>query len=177
MHMGAKQYRYHRKENPTGKELQEKVLIVRRVTKVVKGGRRFRFSALVVVGDGKGTVGYGLGKSKEVIDAITKAGQIARKNLYKVPVVHGTVPHEVEKKYGATRVLIKPAAPGTGVKAGGAMRAILEAAGYTDVLCKVIGSSNPHNALKATLYALLDLRMPGQIAELRGIPLEKVYNG
>lgn len=175
--MGSKKYKYYRKENPAGKDLKDIVVTIRRVTKVVKGGRRFRFSALVVVGDGKGTVGFGLGKSKEVIGAVTKAGQVARKNLYRVPVVHGTVPHEVEKKYGATRVLIKPAAPGTGVKAGGAMRPILEAAGYTDVLCKVIGSSNPHNVLKATLYALLDLRMPAQIAELRGIPLEKVYNG
>ncbi len=155
----------------------EKVVIIKRVTKVVAGGRRFRFSALVVVGDGKGIVGYGLGKGKEVITAINKASQEARKNLIRVPILHGTVPHDVEKKFGATKVLIKPAAPGTGIIAGHAMRAVLEAAGYENLICKVIGSSNPHNVVRATFEALMELKDPYTIAQYRGISLEKLFNG
>jgi small subunit ribosomal protein S5 len=158
-------------------DLKEKVVAIQRVAKVVKGGRRFSFSAIVVVGDGNGVVGYGLGKANEVTDAITKGIDDAKKNLIKVPVLKGTVPHQAIGKYSGGFVLLKPAAPGTGVIAGGAMRAVLESAGVKDVLAKSKGSSNPHNVVKATFDALLNMRDPFTIAGHRGIALSKVFNG
>lgn len=158
-------------------ELKERVVAINRVAKVVKGGRRFSFSAIVVVGDGKGVVGYGLGKANEVTDAITKGIEDAKKNLFQVPVIKGTLPHEMEGKYSGGLVFIKPAAAGTGVIAGGAMRAVLEAAGVHDVLAKSKGSSNPHNVVKATIDALMKMRAPHQVAMQRGIKLAKVFNG
>lgn len=158
-------------------DLKERVVAIKRVAKVVKGGRRFSFSAIVVVGNGDGVVGYGLGKANEVTDAITKGVDDAKKNLVKVPVFKGTIPHAAIGKYGGGFVLIKPAAPGTGVIAGGAMRAVLESAGVTDVLAKSKGSSNPHNVVKATFKALNNIRDPYAIAEQRGVSLEKVFNG
>jgi len=159
-------------------ELQEKVVKIKRVAKVVKGGRRFSFSALVVVGDGKGTVGFGLGKANEVVDSIGKGIDDAKKNLITVPITSkGTVPHRSFTKYGAAKVLLRPAAPGTGVLAGGAMRAVLEAAGIKDVIGKSLGSSNPHNVIKATLKALSEMRDAYKIAEQRGVDLGKVFNG
>lgn len=158
-------------------QLKERVVAIKRVAKVVKGGRRFSFSAIVVVGNGNGVVGYGLGKANEVTDAITKGINDAKKNLIQVPVIKHTIPHEAYGKFGAGKVFIKPAAPGTGVIAGGAMRAVLESAGIKDVLAKSKGSSNPHNVVKATFDALLKLKAPHTIAQLRGISLEKVFNG
>ena len=158
-------------------ELKERVVAINRVAKVVKGGRRFSFSAIVVVGDGNGVVGYGLGKANEVTDAITKGVDDAKKNLIKIPVLKGTVPHAILGKYSGGFVLVKPASPGTGVIAGGAMRAVLESAGIKDVLAKSRGSSNPHNVVKATFDALLKMRDPFSVAQQRGISLEKVYNG
>lgn len=158
-------------------ELKDKVVAINRVAKVVKGGRRFSFSAIVVVGDGNGVVGYGLGKANEVTDAITKAIDDAKKNVIKVPVYKGTVPHSMEGKYSGGFVLLKPAAPGTGVIAGGAMRAVLESAGIKDVLAKSKGSSNPHNVVKATFDALLKMRDPLAVAQNRNISLSKVFNG
>ena len=158
-------------------DLQEKVVAIKRVAKVVKGGRRFSFSAVVVVGDGNGVVGYGLGKANEVTDAITKGIDDAKKNLIKIPVLNGTVPHEFIGKFGGGKVLVKPASPGTGVIAGGAMRAVLDSAGIKNVLAKSQGSSNPHNVVKATFDALLNMRDPYAVAEQRGISLEKVFNG
>ena len=158
-------------------DLKEKVVAIKRVAKVVKGGRRFSFSAVVVVGDGNGVVGYGLGKANEVTDAITKGIDDAKKNLVKVPVLNGTVPHEIIGKYGGGLILLKPAAPGTGVIAGGAMRAVLESAGIHNVLAKSKGSSNPHNLVKATFNALLKLRDPYTVAQQRGIGLSNVFNG
>ena len=158
-------------------DLKERVVAIKRVAKVVKGGRRFSFSAIVVVGNGDGVVGYGLGKANEVTDAITKGVDDAKKNLVKVPVFKGTIPHAALGKYSGGFVLIKPAAPGTGVIAGGAMRAVLESAGVTDVLAKSKGSSNPHNVVKATFQALANIRDPFTIAEQRGVTLEKVFNG
>lgn len=158
-------------------ELTEKVVSIQRVAKVTKGGRTFSFSAIVVVGNGEGIVGYGLGKAREVTEAIAKGVNDAKKSLVKVPMHKGTLPHQQESRYGGAQVLIKPAAPGTGVLAGGAMRAVLESAGITDVLAKSKGSSNPHNVVKATIKALLEMRDAHSIARLRGISIDKVYNG
>ena len=158
-------------------ELTEKVVSINRVVKTTKGGRAFSFSALVVVGDGNGVVGHGLGKAKEVQEAITKGIDDAKKNLIKVPVMKGTIPHEQFAKEGAAKVMIRPAAHGTGVIAGGSMRAVLESAGITDVLCKSLGSANPHNVVKATFAALSLLREPVKVARDRNINLKKVFNG
>jgi len=158
-------------------ELKDKVVAINRVAKVVKGGRRFSFSAIVVVGDGNGVVGYGLGKANEVTDAITKAIDDAKKNLIKVPILKGTVPHTMHGKYSGGFVLLRPAATGTGVIAGGAMRAVLESAGVKDVLAKSKGSSNPHNVVKATFDALLKMRDPYTVAAQRKITLTKVFKG
>lgn len=158
-------------------ELKERVVSINRVAKVTKGGRTFSFSALVVVGDGNGVIGYGLGKANEVTDSISKGVEDAKKNLMKVPVLKGTIPHEQYGKYGGGRVFLKPAAHGTGVIAGGAMRAVLESAGVTDVLAKSKGSSNPHNVVKATVDALLNMRDAYTIANTRGISMKKVFNG
>lgn len=157
-------------------ELKEKVVAINRVVKTTKGGRTFSFSALVVVGNGAGVVGHGLGKAKEVQEAITKGMEDAKKNLIKVPIMHGTIPHEQLAKEGAANVLIKPAAHGTGVLAGGSMRAVLESAGLTDVLAKSLGSANPHNVVKATFKALALLREPIQVARTRNISLKKVFS-
>ena len=158
-------------------ELKEKVVSINRVVKTTKGGRTFSFSALVVVGNENGVVGQGLGKAKEVQEAIAKGIDDAKKNLLKVPVMHGTIPHEQWAKQGAAKVLIKPAAHGAGVIAGGSMRAVLESAGITDVLAKSLGSANPHNVVKATLKALSLLREPIQVAKTRSVKLSKVFNG
>ena len=158
-------------------ELKEKVVSINRVVKTTKGGRAFSFSALVVVGNGAGIVGQGLGKAKEVQEAITKGIEDAKKNLIKGPVRHGTIPHDQLSKEGAAKVFIKPAAHGTGVIAGGSMRAVLEAAGITDVLAKSLGSANPHNVVKATVKALATLREPIAVAKTRQISLKKVFNG
>lgn len=158
-------------------ELQEKVVKIKRVAKVVKGGRRFSFSAIVVVGNGQGIVGFGLGKANEVTDAIAKGIDDAKKNLVKVNILKGTIPHESVTKFGAAKVLLRPAAPGTGVLAGGAMRSVLEAAGVKDVIGKSLGSSNPHNVVKATVKAMIEMRMPYDVAKQRGIELSKVFHG
>ncbi|MEI6522306.1 MAG: 30S ribosomal protein S5 [Bacteroidia bacterium] len=158
-------------------ELKDKLVSVQRVTKVTKGGRTFSFSAIVVVGNEKGVVGYGLGKAKEVTDAISKGIEDAKKNMIKVPILHGTVPHEQYGRYGGARVFLKPAAHGTGVIAGGAMRAVLESVGVTDVLAKSKGSSNPHNVVKATIDALEQMRDAIAISQQRGISLDRVFNG
>ena len=158
-------------------ELTDKVVQINRVVKTTKGGRAFSFSALVVVGDGNGVVGHGLGKAKEVQEAITKGIDDAKKNLIKVPVMKGTIPHEQFAKEGAAKVLIKPAAAGTGVIAGGSMRAVLEAAGVHNVLAKSLGSANPHNVVKATYKALSMLREPVKVARDRNVNLRKVFNG
>ena len=157
--------------------LTEKVVNINRVAKVTKGGRTFGFSAIVVVGDENGVVGQGLGKSKEVSEAIAKAVEDAKKNLVRIPISKGTLPHEQKGKYGGARVFLKPASEGTGVIAGGAVRAVLESVGIQNVLSKSQGSSNPHNVVKATFDALLQLRSPNTIAKQRGISLEKVFNG
>jgi len=166
-----------RKIRTTDLELKEKLVAIKRVTKVTKGGRTFSFSAIVVVGDENGIVGYGLGKSKEVITAIAKGIEDAKKNLVKVPIINGTIPHEQIAKFGGAKVFLKPASSGTGVKAGGAMRAVLESVGVKDILAKSKGSSNPHNLVKATIKALLELRDANTIAKQRGVPLDKVFNG
>jgi len=161
----------------TDLELKDKLVSIQRVTKVTKGGRHFSFSAIVVVGNEKGIVGYGLGKANEVTDAITKGIDDAKKNLVKVAVYSNTVPHEQDGKFGGSKVFLRPASPGTGVIAGGAMRALLESVGVKDVLAKSKGSSNPHNVVKATLDALMKMRDPITVARQRGITLDKVFNG
>ena len=158
-------------------ELKERLVAVNRVTKVTKGGRTFTFAAIVVEGDGNGIVGYGLGKAGEVTAAIAKATESAKKNLIQVPVLNGTIPHEQYAKFGGARVYIQPATHGTGVKAGGAMRAVLESVGVTDVLAKAKGSSNPHNLVKATVAALAELRDARTVAQNRGVSLSTVFNG
>ncbi len=158
-------------------ELKDRLVAVNRVTKVTKGGRTFSFSAIVVVGNENGIVGHGLGKAKEVTEAISKGIDDAKKNLIKVPIVNGTVPHTQEGRFGGARVMLKPAANGTGVIAGGAMRSVLESVGIKDVLAKCQGSSNPHNVVKATIEALIQLRDAHTVAQNRGISMEKVFNG
>ncbi|MCK9342599.1 MAG: 30S ribosomal protein S5 [Massilibacteroides sp.] len=158
-------------------ELKDKLVAINRVTKVTKGGRTFTFAAIVVVGNGDGIVGWGLGKAGEVTTAISKGVEAAKKNLIKVPVYKGTIPHEQLSKFSGAKVLIKPASAGTGVKAGGAMRAVLESVGVTDVLAKSKGSSNPHNLVKATFAALSELRSPLDVARNRGVSVNKVFNG
>ena len=158
-------------------ELTEKVVAINRVAKVTKGGRTFSFSAVVVVGNGSGVVGHGLGKAREVSESITKGVNDAKKSLIKVPIINGTVPHEQEARYCGAQVFLKPAAPGPGVIAGGAMRAVLESAGITDVLAKSKGSSNAHNVVKATLKALTEMRDANSVAKLRGITMKQVFNG
>jgi small subunit ribosomal protein S5 len=158
-------------------ELHEKVVSINRVVKTTSGSRTFSFSALVVVGNGNGIVGQGLGKAKEVQEAITKGIDDAKKNLIKVPIMRGTIPHEQSAKEGAAKVMIRPAAAGTGVIAGGSMRAVLEAVGITDILSKSLGSANPQNVVKATVVALSKLREPIAVAKQRNISLKKVFNG
>ena len=163
--------------DPSTLDLKEKVVFINRVAKVVKGGRNFRFSALVVVGDENGHVGVGLGKSIEIPEAIRKGVEDAKKNLILVPLRKTTIPHQIIGIFGAGRVFMKPASDGTGVKAGGAMRAVLESVGVKNVLAKSKGSSNPHNLVKATFAALLELRDAFSVAEHRGVTMDKVFNG
>ena len=162
---------------PGGLDLKDKLVSIQRVTKVTKGGRAFGFSAIVIVGDENGIVGHGLGKAKEVSTAIAKAVENAKKSLVKIPLSSSTIPHEQKGKHGGARVYIQPASPGTGVIAGGAVRAVLESVGIQDVLSKSQGSSNPHNVVKATFDALMRLRNANKVAEERGITIEKVFNG
>jgi len=158
-------------------ELKDRLVAINRVTKVTKGGRTFSFSAIVVVGDENGIVGWGLGKASEVTAAIAKGVDAAKKNLVKIPIYKGTIPHEQVAKFGGAQVFLKPATHGTGVKAGGAMRAVLESVGVHDILAKSKGSSNPHNLVKATMSALLELRDAYTVAQHRGISMEKVFKG
>jgi len=157
-----------RAQGPTDPDMEERVVAVNRVAKVVKGGRRFSFSALMVVGDKKGRVGYGLGKAKEVPEAIRKATQAAQRNMVKVSIDNGTLPHEITGRFCSSKILFKPAAEGTGVKAAGACRSILELAGVKNVLTKSLQNSNPHNIVKATFDALRNIRSASQVAEVRG---------
>ena len=158
-------------------ELKDKLVSINRVTKVTKGGRTFSFSAIVVVGDENGIVGHGLGKAKEVTEAISKGIDDAKKNLIRVPILHGTVPHLQKGKFSGARVLLRPASEGTGVIAGCAMRAVLESVGIHNVLAKSQGSSNPHNVVKATMDALAQMRDAVAVAKQRGVDLDKVFNG
>ena len=158
-------------------ELKDRLVAIQRVSKTTKGGRTMSFSAIVVVGNEAGVVGYGLGKASEVQSAIAKGVEDAKKNLVKVPVINGTIPHSQEFRFGGSQVLMRPAAPGTGVKAGGAMRVVFESVGIHNVLAKSKGSSNPHNLVKATVGALMELRDAASVAQLRGISMTKVFNG
>ena len=158
-------------------ELKDRLVAIQRVVKVTKGGRTFRFSAIVVVGVEQSVVGIGLGKSNDVSTAIAKSIEAAKKNLVNIPVINGTIPHEQLSKFGGSEVFIKPASHGTGIKAGGAMRAVIESAGIKDILAKSKGSSNPHNLVKATMKALLELRDARTVANQRGISMGRVFNG
>ncbi|MGN0029603.1 MAG: 30S ribosomal protein S5 [Marinilabiliaceae bacterium] len=167
----------NRVRNTNDLELTDRLVHINRVTKVTKGGRAFSFAAIVVVGDGKGVIGMGLGKASEVTAAISKGTEAAKKNLIKVPLINGTLPHEQYFSFGGAKVFLKPASHGTGLTCGGAMRAVLETVGVTDVLAKSKGSSNPHNLVKATIMALGELRDAYTVAQQRGISLDKVFNG
>ena len=167
----------NRIKNASDIELKDRLVAVNRVTNVTKGGRTFTFAAIVVVGNGNGVIGYGLGKAGEVQAAIAKGVEAAKKNLIQVPVLKGTIPHEQYAKFGGSQVFIKPAGAGTGLKAGGAMRAVLESVGVKDVLAKSKGSSNPHNLVKATIAALAELRDAKTVAENRGVSLDVVFKG
>lgn len=158
-------------------ELKDRLVAINRVTKVTKGGRTFTFAAIVVVGDGNGVIGWGLGKAGEVTAAIAKGTEAAKKNLVKVPILNGTIPHEMEARYSGARVFLKPASEGTGLVAGGAMRAVLDSVGVKDVLAKSKGSSNPHNLVKATILALTKMRDAYTVAGMRGVDMKKVFNG
>ena len=172
-----KEFKNVKRVKPGGLELTDRLVGVQRVVKVTKGGRTFGFSAIVVVGDESGVAGYGMGKSKEVSEAITKGIEDAKKNLVKIPVVNQTVPHEQEASFGGATVFLRPASNGTRVIAGGVMRAVLQSAGVQDVLAKSKGSSNPHNVVKATFKALMMMRDAREVARSRGIAMSKVFNG
>ncbi len=169
--------RNNRVKSTNDLELKDRLVAINRVTKVTKGGRAFSFAAIVVVGNEDGVIGWGLGKANEVTAAIAKGVETAKKNLIRVPVHKGTIPHEQFAKFGGSEVFMKPASTGTGVKAGGAMRAVFESVGITDILAKSKGSSNPHNLVKATIAALAEMRSPAQVAQNRGVSVEKVFNG
>ena len=173
----AKHNKKGNRVSQTENELKEKLVNLNRVAKVTKGGRTFSFSAVVVVGDGNGRVGHGLGKARDVQESIAKAVDDAKKNLVKFPVINGTIPHEQKGKFGAGKVFIKPASDGTGLIAGGAMRAVLEIGGISNCLAKSQGSSNPHNVIKATIDALQKLRSPKDVARERGISMKKLFEG